>query len=114
MMTHLHDKEKISLYNAEYYQRHKYEISERKKQQYLKDPEKNKERVRKWREKNREKWNAYMRDRRRCPENKKRETLIKPWTNIKTIGLSNQTVNILTDNRGKYNTRFINFTRSFL
>lgn len=52
-------------YNAKYYQEHKKELSEKKKKAYRENPEKSKELVYKWREKNRERWNAYMRERRR-------------------------------------------------
>ena len=52
-------------YNAKYYREHKEELSEKKKKAYKENPEKNKERVYRWREKNREKWNAYMRERRK-------------------------------------------------
>lgn len=52
-------------YNAKYYAEHKKELSEKRKKAYRENPEKNKERVYKWRENNREKWNAYMRERRR-------------------------------------------------
>lgn len=52
-------------YNAKYYAEHKEELSEKKKKAYRENPEKNKERVYKWRENNREKWNAYMRERRK-------------------------------------------------
>lgn len=52
-------------YNAKYYREHKEEISEKRKKKYHADPEPYKEAVYKWRENNREKWNAYMRERRK-------------------------------------------------
>lgn len=57
-------------YNAKYYQEHKKELSEKKKKAYRENPEKSKELVYKWREKNRERWNAYMRERRKLDRNK--------------------------------------------
>ena len=57
-------------YNAKYYQEHKEELSEKKKKAYRENPEKSKELVYKWREKNRERWNAYMRERRKLDRNK--------------------------------------------
>ncbi len=57
-------------YNAKYYQEHKKELSEKKKKAYRENPEKSKELVYKWREKNRERWNAYMRERRRIDKSK--------------------------------------------
>ena len=52
-------------YNAKYYQEHKAEIRERKIKRYKENPEIYKERAKQWVEANREKWNAYMRERRK-------------------------------------------------
>lgn len=52
-------------YNAKYYREHKEELSEQRKKKYHANPEPYKRAVYKWRENNREKWNAYMRERRK-------------------------------------------------
>lgn len=52
-------------YNAKYYAEHKEKISEKRKKKYRADPKPYKEATYKWRENNREKWNAYMRERRK-------------------------------------------------
>lgn len=58
-------------YNAKYYREHKAELSEKRKKKYHADPESYKKAVYKWRENNREKWNAYMRERRKLDRNTK-------------------------------------------
>lgn len=58
-------------YNAKYYQEHREEIAEKRKKRYQANPEPYKEAVHKWREKNRERWNAYMRERRKLDRNTK-------------------------------------------
>ena len=57
-------------YNAKYYQEHKQEISERKKQHYQEHKEDILARNKRWMENNREHWNAYMRNRRKKGEEK--------------------------------------------
>ncbi len=51
-------------YNARYYQEHRKEISEKRKQKYKENPEPYKEAVVKWRKRNKDKWLAYIRERR--------------------------------------------------
>lgn len=55
-------------YNAEYYRKHRKEISEQRKQHYQEYKECIRARNRKWLENNREQWNAYMRNRRKKEE----------------------------------------------
>lgn len=56
-------------YNAKYYEEHKEEISEKRKKKYRENPKKYKDAIYKWRENNKEKWNAYMRERRKIDRN---------------------------------------------
>lgn len=58
-------KEELSAYNAKYYQEHRDEIRTRKKRLYNKDIAIARKKAWLEREGNREKWNAYMRERRR-------------------------------------------------
>ena len=52
-------------YNAKYWQEHKEEISERRKKLYKERKGEIDERNKRWLDANRDKWNAYMRERRR-------------------------------------------------
>lgn len=52
-------------YFKKYYEEHKKELSEKKAEQYKRNPEKYKAAHARWMQENREKWNAYMRERRR-------------------------------------------------
>lgn len=52
-------------YSAKYYQEHRQEIVERKKKHYEEHKEEILARNRKWVEDNRERWNEYMRERRK-------------------------------------------------
>ena len=52
-------------YNAKYWQEHKEEISERRKKLYRERKGEIDERNKRWLDANRDKWNAYMRERRR-------------------------------------------------
>ena len=56
-------------YNAKYYQGHKQQIVERKKKHYKEHKEEILSRNRKWVENNRERWNEYMRERRKKLKN---------------------------------------------
>ena len=58
-------KEDVKQYNAKYYREHAKELSEYRKKKYRENPEKYKQKCYEWVEKNREKWNAYMRERRK-------------------------------------------------
>lgn len=55
----------ISEYNKKYWAKHKEEISARRKVFYQEHKKEINERNKKWLEANRDKWNAYMRERRR-------------------------------------------------
>ena len=52
-------------YNARYWAEHRTELLAKKKRAYEKDPAKVRERNKRWLDANRDKWNAYMRERRR-------------------------------------------------
>lgn len=52
-------------YFKKYYEEHKKELSEKKAEYYKRNPEKYKASHARWMQENREKWNAYMRERRR-------------------------------------------------
>lgn len=55
-------------YNARYWKEHKEKISEKRKKRYEEDAEYREHitnKSKKWVEKNRDKWNAYMRERRK-------------------------------------------------
>lgn len=52
-------------YSAKYYQEHRQEIAERKKKHYEAHKEEILARNKRWVENNRERWNEYMRERRK-------------------------------------------------
>lgn len=52
-------------YNAEYYKEHRQEIADRKRKHYKENKEKILARNKRWVDANRDKWNAYMRERRK-------------------------------------------------
>lgn len=56
-------------YNAKYYQEHKQQIVEKKKKHYEEHKEEILARNKRWMENNRERWNEYMRERRKTNGN---------------------------------------------